>query len=292
MRPLKLVMSVALLVILTVSSGPFALADAPPGEAVDVLCDGGTPVCLANASSLQKSTGGTIVVTEGKASRRRTVSRTRSMLQNLCVTNKLVPQPPKTDPIWKGQSSGVVYRRACPLSKDRLPTSTIFWAPQAPAGQVVTVDPSVLAEQARSELRPPSPVLARSPQGRTWVNEYTWFWLKSDWSALTATARAGSAWATVTATPKELKVNAGKRGDGVRCRGRGRAWRLADGAGAPTRGGCALAFQRAGALSLQVSVPYQVSWVGSGGSGGNLGVLTATGQDAVTVLEADAVSRS
>lgn len=140
-------------------------------------------------------------------------------------------------------------------------------------------------------MRLPKPRLARSPANSSWVNEYTWVWLESAWKEKEATARAGASWATVTAKPKKMRVTAGSQS--VSCPGPGRAWTPADGAGAPSKGGCALMFSESGkGIDVTVTVPYEVSWTGSDGSGGDLGVLTTTATQSVTVLEAAAVARS
>ncbi|MBT0774205.1 hypothetical protein KIH74_34995 [Kineosporia sp. J2-2] len=167
-----------------------------------------------------------------------------------------------------------------------------FWIPEDSA-EPDLVDPFLLALEAESRLKLPKVSLARSPGGDTWVNEYTWVWLESGWKELSATARSGGVWATVTASPVRMKVSASGAAQGVTCSGPGRAWSAADGGGAPADGGCALRFTRSGeGIGVSVAVPYRVSWTGSGGAGGDLGTMTATGEESVTVLEAVAVSRS
>lgn len=211
--------------------------------------------------------------------------------EDLCVVTPIAPQPPLTDPVWQGNSDGAIYVRSCPMTKDRLPALNVYWAPGPTANALVTIDPIVLAEQAKNALRLPKPNLARSPAGSAWVNEYTWVWLESAWKQKSTTARAGTAWATVTARPRDMQIFAARQH--VTCSSSGRPWTPADGGRKPTDGGCGLMFTKSGTrINLNVTVPYDVTWVGAGGAGGDLGVMTTTADQQVTVLEAAAVGRS
>ncbi|MCD5316842.1 hypothetical protein [Kineosporia babensis] len=172
------------------------------------------------------------------------------------------------------------------------PVVNTYWAPTGAEAEAVGVDPIVLAQQAKEGLRLPKPRLARSPSGSGWVNEYLWVWLESSWEEKEATASTGGGaggglgaqWATVTARPREMVIRVGS--ESVSCAGPGRAWRLADGAGVPDGDGCAVMVSESGRrVEVSVEVPYEVSWTGSGGSGGDLGVLTASANQTITVLE-------
>ncbi|GLY19951.1 hypothetical protein Kisp01_69650 [Kineosporia sp. NBRC 101677] len=290
-RDAPLLLMAVLTLLCLVPSQQSAAAD-KPGGGEEALCSKFMKRCFAAAQS-EDVTGPLVLVTEkdspgtGKA-----VVPQRISKRDVCETQRLVPQPPHSDPVWRGNSTGAIYVQGCPFTKDAEPLTTVFWAPGEEAAEIELVDPIVLALQARDGLRLPRPQGRRSPSGQTFVNEYTWFWLPGGWKDLTATARAGAVWATVTAKPREMRVSAGGDVGGTTCSGPGRAWTPTDGAGAPSDGGCALVFKASGTFDVNVAVPYDVSWTGSGGAGGDLGVITAEGQDAVTVLEAVSVSRS
>ncbi len=291
MSALRLGIVACLMFSVLLESGATAVAKGPPGDKGGATCYENWRFCIVDAQSKE-------VVPHRVASRDGANSkgvgvptRSRSTYQDLCNTSRLDPQPPASDPAWLGNSSGAIYVRTCPLTKDLIPVANTFWAPGDEETVAIAVDPVVLAEQAKNALRLPDPRLAHSPAGSTWVNVYTWVWLENSWNQKTATARAGTAWARVTARPRTMLISAG--GTSTSCAGPGRAWTSADGSARPTDGGCALLFSRSGTdVDLRVSVPYDISWTGSGGAGGDLGVLTTTADQPVTVLEAAAVGRS
>ncbi|GAB3282487.1 hypothetical protein GCM10027456_76380 [Kineosporia babensis] len=178
----------------------------------------------------------------------------------------------------------------CLFGWSHFANSQSFWAAESDEDAANRVDPIELAIRAQNSLVLPQLELTRSPAGSAWVNENTWVWLENGWNDLTATARSGTVWATVTATPMSMDVSAQGAARAVSCSGPGRAWTSADGADVPGEDGCALRFERSGKATIQVSVPYEVSWTGSDGAGGDLGVMTTTGEDTVGVLETAAVN--
>lgn len=209
----------------------------------------------------------------------------------LCRTAPAVPQPPKSDAVWQGNQDGVIQMRTCFFNWSRFSVSESFWTANEEEA-VEAIDPIVLAAQARDSLELPRPALERSPAAATWVNENTWVWLQGGWSDLSATARSGAVWATVTAAPLKTNLSAGDAAQAVSCPGPGRAWTPADGSGDTGNGACVLNFDRSGQVTVAVSVPYEVTWTGSGGASGDFGVMTATGEESVQVLEGRSVNRS
>ena len=94
-------------------------------------------------------------------------------------------------------------------------------------------------------------------------------------------------WAEVTAEPL---VTAWVAGDGTRteCPGLGLAW--ATGMREDQPGSCRHTYLRADeAERAEVQVVWRVTWVGSGGSGGNLEPFTMTTTLAVPVYERHAI---
>ena len=124
-----------------------------------------------------------------------------------CYLRPYTPQPPPGDPLWQGRSTGTVYLCTTPFS----PSTRPVWLATPPAG----VTPEQLARQALASLTIPDPVVNRSPAQvagaaagavpSTWVNLWTWWWTTpATWQPLTATARAGGQWATVTVRPPRV----------------------------------------------------------------------------------------
>lgn len=173
-----------------------------------------------------------------------------------------------------------------------------------PAGPVIT--PKMLAESAYDRIRIPDEPVSLSPAALDTqkVNLNTWVWLGgADVKPVSVTARLRSLdiWATTTARPVGLHIDAGtpeadlypasgdcpRNADGSF----GEKYQTGDGNAIPP---CGLAYRRSsgnGTYPLKATITWQVSWVGSGGTGANLddGVFDTT-QD-VTVGEIEAVNR-
>jgi SAF domain len=159
-----------------------------------------------------------------------------------CYVQLMQPQPPKTDPVWKGHTGGAVY--LCSVWPVRTTGVTEVWLAAPPDA----VDPRVLALQAERKLVLPQPSGHRSPDEShqydgspfTYVNLWTWFWTDADmWRARSATARAGGVSATVTVTPTLLTLDPGDGSPAVSCAGPGRPWTAADGDEPPSAGAAA-----------------------------------------------------
>jgi hypothetical protein len=215
------------------------------------------------------------------------------------------PQPPKSDPVWGGRTTGAIYLYVCPRpSKD--PTDQLGNVEQAwrgtPPEAEVMITPGELAQQALASLTLPKPVLHQSPGDSnrdadgvpyTWVNLPTWYWASPASSQKrSATASLGSVWATVTVTPRMLTYIPGDGEVSVDCPGTGRPWTEADGSGAPSKGGCAYRYrattdrqnvaQDLQGITASVSLTWDVTWTGGvtragpASQGGSLPAMTTT----------------
>jgi enoyl reductase len=205
---------------------------------------------------------------------------------------------------WNGQVNPNRLADAASLSCFKERDDWVLNGATPPAGPVVT--PQVLAESAYDRIRIPDKVVSLSPdaQHTQTVNLSTWAWLDStSIPPVSVTARLNSLniWATTTARPVGLHLNAGtpdadlypssgdcaKNTDGSI----GAKYRTGDGNTPPP---CGLVYRRSsggGTFPLTATITWQVSWVGSGSTGGNLtdGVFDTT-QD-VTVQEIQTVNR-
>jgi hypothetical protein len=150
--------------------------------------------------------------------------------------------------------------------------------PPAPAN-LVPPSPADLALRALAGFRLPSPSGHRSPSETldfngypfTYVNLWLFFWTDpGSWKSLSATARAGGNWATVTAKPVSLSYDPGDGSPLVACDGPGRPWTDADGNSAPSDGACGYQYQHVTSqpVTSTQTITWQLSWVGSGGTGG------------------------
>ncbi|MET8944633.1 hypothetical protein ABZX30_13880 [Streptomyces sp. NPDC004542] len=168
------------------------------------------------------------------------------------------------------------------------------------------VTPKILAEAAYNAIQLPSTKVDLAPEQVTKVNLATWAWLdKARFKkvAVTASLNAGglNIEATTTAKPVALKLEPGT-GDAETYPASGECTINADGSiGQPYAKGdadrtppCGIRYLRSsgdGTYKLRATVTWQISWTGSGGTGGDLpdGTFGAT-QD-VTVQEVQAVNR-
>ena len=204
-------------------------------------------------------------------------------ISDLCETKLAKPQPPKSDQVWGGHTTGAIYEEQCPFTKDAGPTTVALWLPGPPA-DTPTVSPIQLARQALASLTIPKPALSRSPTEAnsdngvpyTWVNLWTWYWTSPEsWRVLSKTASLGTVSATVRVTPTELVFNPGDGEAAVSCDGPGRPWTEEDGNDAPSAGGCGYPYRSVtDRVSPTVSIRWRVAWTGSGGAGGTLPDMT------------------
>ncbi|WUA30157.1 ATP/GTP-binding protein (plasmid) [Streptomyces sp. NBC_01369] len=132
----------------------------------------------------------------------------------VCVVERLQPQPPASDPVWDGHSpkDGAIYLRMCNWqavgSAAAGATSAppqIFWAAAPPA---VTVDPLQLAHEAVDKMKLTGPDIA-SPRadGVYAVGVPMWLWADrgpTTYGPNTASATAGGVTVTATATVSKI----------------------------------------------------------------------------------------
>ena len=144
-----------------------------------------------------------------------------------------------------------------------------------------------LAQSAASQLPLPQPQAGRSPAGQALVGLPTWFWIDpGQWRALRQRTVAGPVWAQVVATPVSTSWDLGDGSPVLSCAGPGTPYDRTRPETAQATN-CAYSYPRSSAqqpqtglfvndrfFTVTVTTTWQVSWTGSGGSGGTLPVLT------------------
>lgn len=214
--------------------------------------------------------------------------------QYQCYLRPQVPQPPLSDPVWGGHTTGGIYW--CTTVP---PSTSRIWIDGPPP---VAPTPEQLARQALATLRLPTLIAHRSPTEAnsdhgtpyTWVNLWTWFWSDpASWTTLTARAASGGVWAQVTVTPTRLVITPGEGSAPVTCEGPGRAWTNADGNGAPTAGGCGYQYRHVTAtpITATMTINWAVTWTGSGGTAGTLPAMTTQSSSSFAVEQIQVVTR-
>lgn len=211
-----------------------------------------------------------------------------------CYIALMKPQPPKSDPVWQGHTTGAIY--VCTVWPPRTTGTAEIWMATPPTGP----DPRTLALQAERTLRLPQPSGNRSPSESetyhgspyTYVNLWTWFWTDpASWQTRSATAHAGGVSATVTVRPTALVFDPGDGSPAVACRGPGRAWTSDDGDAKPTNGGCGYQYRSATSQPLMStqSIRWAVTWRASDGEAGTLPDLTTSRSGQLMVLQVESV---
>lgn len=162
---------------------------------------------------------------------------------------------------------------------------------------ISTVDPAVLAEQAKRALPLTAPDVQTSPSAEDdqLVGVPTWLWVGDAWAPLTATASLPGVSVTVTATPESVVWDMGN-GDRVVCRGGGTAYdpNRPDGEQSTD---CSYTYDRASGhqpgerYRVTATMTWQVSWTVSGAAGGgSLGALSRSTAFGLRVTEAQALN--
>lgn len=205
-------------------------------------------------------------------------------------------------PVGGDPRAGSYFYRRCPDG-----TAGVVWAPNdgaaaggAPAG-VPVVTPAQLALEARDQLPLTAPTVHRSPDETgdyegspfTWVHLWTYFWTEpADFRSLTQTVSVGAVSATVIATPVALVFEPGDGGEAVTCAGPGSAWTEADGNDAPASG-CGYQYRRVteGEVDSQLSISWQVTWTGTGATGGALPAMQTSTLAPLRVLQVQVVNK-
>jgi hypothetical protein len=209
------------------------------------------------------------------------------------------PQPPKSDSIWGGNTTGAIYSYLCEEGQDFV---AVVWRGAPPAGaDGPAVTAAELAQQARALLKVPKPRFQRSPDQSftdagtpiTWVNLWTWYWTtETSWRPTSKTASLGDVSATVTATPQTMTFKPGNGKPPVTCPGPGRAWTETDGNAAPSDGGCAYRYTRpSDRVTATLSIRWSVAWEGSDGTSGQLPAMTTQTSDSFAVQQIQTVNR-
>jgi hypothetical protein len=143
---------------------------------------------------------------------------------------------------------------------------------------VPQVTPQELLQQALNELEIPTirPGTAPPPGRDGLVGLPEWFWVpRAQWRTVSVTVSAGPVWATATATPVGLTFEPGGGLAPVNCTGPGRAYNEKKPA-AQQHTRCEFTYdqssagQPGNAYQASVAVTWNVSWTGSGGTGGEL----------------------
>ncbi|MGO1053694.1 hypothetical protein [Crossiella sp. CA198] len=168
------------------------------------------------------------------------------------------------------------------------------WVVLSPGAVPPPPSPRELAVQARSRLRPPSPVISFSPSTAQLVNLPTWLWIDPvRWRPVSATAGVPALSVTAIATPVTLSFAMGD-GATVHCGGPGTPFSGKDNPAAASPD-CGHTYRvvtgnsARGEFPVTATIRWRITWAGGGESGG-LPDLTTTTTVTVRIEEAHSLS--
>lgn len=208
-----------------------------------------------------------------------------------CYYALLAPQPPAGHPDWDGHEpgDGAVYNITCIDGSGGGTPGGNRWRATPPLGYRLP-SPAVLARDALATLQIPLPTARHNPAPRAVVGLATWWWVEPGRARpLGARAQAGPVWAEVTVRPVSTTWTPGDGSDAVRCAGAGTPF--------PAEStDCSYTYDRSSAgqprarsgdpsYTAQVSMTWEVTWRGSGGTSGTLPAITRTTSFPVAVME-------
>jgi hypothetical protein len=186
-------------------------------------------------------------------------------------------------------SDGAVYLRVyVPPASDSVPPAVAL------AGS--------LARSITNRLQLPEPTVGRSPVGRGLVGLPTWLWVdRASWRVLRQRTNAGPVWAEVVASPVSTTWDPGDGTEPFTCAGPGTVYDRSRPESAQSTD-CAYTYRRSSAdqpqtgpgendryFTVTVTTRWQVTWTGTGGSGGTLPELTRTSSFPLAVAQRQTV---
>jgi hypothetical protein len=201
--------------------------------------------------------------------------------------------------LGSGAAGGHYYDVRC---SDGSLSLAVYVPPSAPNVPPEVVVAGTLAQQATNRLPLPAPGAQHNPSSDALVGLATWWWVDPlQWRPLQQRTQAGPVWAQVTARPVRSVWDAGDGSDPVVCAGPGQPYDRQR----PAReqsSDCTYTYLRSSAsqpqrgpdpndrfFTVTVTVYWQVSWVGSGGTGGALPEIARSSSFPLRVVERQTV---
>jgi hypothetical protein len=183
-----------------------------------------------------------------------------------------------------------IYRCTGPGLRDALYRPPV-WIPNGPGAPP---SPAELAQQARSQLRLPTPKIKTNPAGDQLVNLPTWLWAdRGSWNPVSATAAVPGVSVTAVATPTSVTWSMGDGGS-VTCTGPGSPFRPGgDPRSASPDCGYTYHASSAGrpgdAFPATATVHWTVTWSGAG-QGGTFPNMTTSESVPFRVAESEGIA--
>lgn len=188
----------------------------------------------------------------------------------MCYVRAETPVPPLTDPVWAGNTDGVVMR--CTSAGN---VAALYWQASAEAAAAAIPDPARLAQMA-VETMDLSPIelgtfpltTQNAPDHLGYVGWNAWLWVESagenTWGPITRSASEAGYTVTATASVSEVVWDMGN-GDTVTC-DQGTPWRESLSRNEPSPD-CGYVYVRDGEYTIAATTFWNIEWSGIGSSG-------------------------
>jgi hypothetical protein len=201
---------------------------------------------------------------------------------------------------WIGSDpNGTWYDVTC---SDGTSYAGVYVPPAAGNIPPAVVLAGALAKTAANRLVLPKPTARHNPAGIALVNLATWWWVDAaSWQSLSQRTQAGPVWAQVTATPMSTTWDPGDGSAPVTCAGPGTPYDTTRPAAAQSTD-CSFIYRHTSGnqpqtgpsandrfFTVTVTTTWNVTWVGTGGSGGTLPAISTSSSFPLAVAQRETV---
>lgn len=211
-----------------------------------------------------------------------------------CYIGLAIPQPPKSDPVWHGETTGAIYYHACMAQTHGLPNGQnggfMAWHATDPLG----TGPSAaqLAQQAFARMRLDGAQIGSAPPAGSegLVGLPVWLWTAQSpqtWGPQAMTVSAGGLSVTVTAKVKGIGWSMGD-GTTVTCTKPGTPYEKSY--GKTDSPDCGHRYTKVGSFTITATSTWTVDWTATNGETGTLPDTTRTSTTAARIGELQVVN--
>ncbi|MER5549951.1 ATP-binding protein [Streptomyces sp. NPDC002589] len=212
----------------------------------------------------------------------------------MCYIGLANPQPPKSDPVWQGHTTGAIYYYACLSQTHGLPNGQNGGYVQWHETNPLATGPSAaeLAQQAFKRMRLDGAKIGSAPPAgaKGLVGLPVWLWTAQSpqtWGPQTMTVSAGGLSVTVTAKVKNIAWSMGD-GTTVTCTKPGTPYQKSFGdTDSPD---CGHRYTKAGNYTVTATSTWAVDWTATNGETGTIPDTTRNSSTTARVGELQVVN--
>jgi hypothetical protein len=207
-----------------------------------------------------------------------------------CYVREMSPQPPSSDPVWQGQTSGKVYN--CTLPPGVAGPTLPFWAQDPPVSSAQVVNLAARAVQSLGLVAidigmAPTPT-SIDPASIGVVGLPNWMWVKNPlprtYGPAVGSASDGVVTVTVTAKVDRVTWTMGDGSAPIICTTAGTPYAASYGASSSPDCGREPGYQHPGTYNVEAASHWTISYTSSVGIGGSLS-MSLSGTSSLTVGE-------